>query len=226
MKCAIMQPTYLPWAGYFHLIAEVDIFCFLDDVQFARRSWQQRNRILLNHTVKYLTIPTLSKGNRDQLINEVFTNESKNWRNQHKKTLYHGYAKHPYSNQILPLLSQCLDQNSQSLAEINIGIITAIKEMLGIPTPLLRTSNIPVYGKRSEYLLKICKNLGVNTYLSAAGSKPYIENEGLFKDIKVEYQEYIPRPYPQINVTRFVPYLSIVDMIANIGLKETLNHIL
>jgi len=76
MIVSIMQPTYLPWIGYFDLISKSDIFVFLDDVQFSRRSWQQRNRILLDGKETMLTIPIQNKGKREQLIKDVLVNYS------------------------------------------------------------------------------------------------------------------------------------------------------
>lgn len=223
MKCAIMQPTYLPWIGYFNLIASVDVFVFLDDVQFAKRSWQQRNRILLNGAEKFLTIPALTKGKRDQTIKEVSCDISQEWKKDHLNTLEHAYIKHKYGPEMLDVVARALNQPHFSLSETNIEIITAILTKLGLSTKLVKSSDIAVTGKKSEYLFNICNHIGANVYLSAAGSKEYIEEEGIFElsTIKVEYQSFEIIEYPQQGVSTFVPYMSIVDMIANIGFANS-----
>lgn len=228
MKCAIMQPTYLPWTGYFNLMISVDTFIFLDDVAFAKRSWQQRNKILLQGRENFLTVPVNTKGKQSQLICDVETDENQKWRYAHKSTLYHAYSKHPYGYEIVDLLSTILDKNIVSLAKINIEIIKAIKEKLGIKTNILLSSEIPVHGKKSEYLINLCKYIGAHQYLSALGSKEYIEQEGLFEkaNIDVKYQDFLPREYPQKGTDTFIPYLSIIDTIANIGFSDTREYIL
>mgnify|MGYP003315469201 CR=1 FL=1 len=92
-RIAIMQPTYLPWIGYFGLMEYVDMFVFLDSVQFEKRSWQQRNKIKTNEGERYLTIPVQSKGKRDQLINEVKVLKCSNFEKQHKRLIKQYYSK-------------------------------------------------------------------------------------------------------------------------------------
>lgn len=228
MKCAIMQPTYLPWAGYFNLIANVDIFVYFDDVQFAKRSWQQRNRIIIGSEEKFLTVPVITKNLRYQNIYETKTDEEQNWRKTHLQTIKSAYSKKDYGKQIIEIIEECFNNTDDSLCKINVSIINRIKNSLGINTKMLFSSELPIAGKKSEYLLKICEYLNANTYISALGSKEYIEDEGYFakSTVKVEYQNYIPKEYPQKNCNNFIPYMSIVDIIANIGFNQTKKYIL
>ena len=80
---AIMQPTYLPWLGYFDLIDRSDILVFLDSVQFDKRSWQQRNRIKTPNGELMLTVPVLTKGKFDQKICDVMIDQSQNFEKKH-----------------------------------------------------------------------------------------------------------------------------------------------
>ena len=98
---AIMQPTYLPWAGYFNLISHADTFVILDDVQFAARSWQQRNRVVLNGEPHMLTVPVLAKGRPGMLIREAHTDETQKWRPKHIATIHRAYDRHPHGNSVL-----------------------------------------------------------------------------------------------------------------------------
>jgi hypothetical protein len=132
-----MQPTYLPWCGYFGLMHAVDVFVLLDSVQFARRSWQQRNQIKATNGVQWLSVPVLSKGKRDQLISEVEVDKSANFASTHRKTIEMSYAKTPffkaYADELLPLL----DNPSPRLSDLTISLILRIKSQLGITTQVL-----------------------------------------------------------------------------------------
>ena len=88
-----MQPTYLPWIGYFDLIDRVDCFVFLDSVQFDRRSWQQRNRVLTTQGPRWVTVPVKSKGRRDQRICDVEIDQSSEFGRKHLETLRHAYHR-------------------------------------------------------------------------------------------------------------------------------------
>ena len=140
MTACIMQPTYLPWSGYFNLIAEADDFVFLDDVQFSHQSWQQRNRILVNGQPHVLSVPVLTSDRGPQPICEVRVDESKNWRKKHVRTLQQAYAKHPYGKQAVALVEGVIGGGSNLLAEINIAIIRAFCQAMGLSANFHRSS--------------------------------------------------------------------------------------
>ena len=228
MKCAIMQPTYLPWAGYFNLMNAVDLFIIYDDVQFARRSWQQRNRIVLHGKETFLSVPVITKGRRSQFISEVETDEAQSWRYDHIEKLRHAYKKHKYGKEMLQVLEASLNNNSiNNLIDINMSVILSIKNTLGISTPIMRSSNIPVQGKKSEYLYNLCEYVKASEYISPIGSKDYIEEEGIFlnSNIEVKYQNFVPNMYPQKGIESFIPFMSIVDVIANIGFDDAYSYV-
>ncbi|MFJ8261825.1 WbqC family protein [Rummeliibacillus sp. NPDC094406] len=226
LKCAIMQPTYLPWAGYFSMISNVDKFVFFDDVQFARRSWQQRNRIILNKQEKWLTVPVEKKGKRDQLILEVeVLNDG--WRNSHSELLKQAYQKHPYFRDVQQIFEESvLNNSSDLLCDINIQFISTVMRYLEIDTEILYSSQLQSTGKKSEYLLKICEEIDADTYVSAPGSLEYITEEGYFSSsIKVEKFDFVPKKYNQKCTENFIPYLSILDVIANLGRDGTKEYL-
>jgi hypothetical protein len=227
MKIAIMQPTYIPWLGYFELIHSVDTFVFLDDVQFEKSSWQQRNRILINGDYLFLTIPVLSKNNRFANIFEMEIDNRRDWSKKHIVSIEQAYAKCPFKLDILNIIVEILKSSTLKLIDINIPIIKIISEELGYRTKFILSSELKTTGKRSDKLLNILRLLNSNNYLSPAGSKEYIENEGILESagINVEYQNYIPKAYPQRNKGEFVPFLSIVDLIANVGFGEAGKYI-
>ena len=96
MKVAIMQSTYLPWVGYFALMKSVDVFIILDSVQFSKRSWQQRNQIKTESGAKWLTVPVISKGKKDQLIADVKIDYSSKFPESHINMIEQNYRKSPF----------------------------------------------------------------------------------------------------------------------------------
>ena len=226
MIVSIMQPTYLPWLGYFDLIAKADIFVFLDDVQFSRRSWQQRNRVLLDGKEMMLTIPTKNKGKRDQLIKNVLVDDNQDWRVKHFKTLELAYKKTPYGPRFLKIIKKNIFNSIDNLSELNQGIIKALSNELKIKTSFKKASDLDTQGKKSQKLFNICSTLGASKYLSPIGSKEYIEEEGVFNrsSVSVEYQRFIPQPYKQRLCKEFIPYLSIIDFLCNVDYKDFLDN--
>jgi len=228
-KCAIMQPTYLPWAGYFNLMNQVDCFVFLDDVQFERRSWQNRNRILLNGREHLLTVPVV-KVDRSTPINQIKICNETNWRFDHWKTLMTAYKKAPYGTEMLELLEKYYNTDSldlQFLSEFNQSIIRALATSLGIGCQFLRASYLGCKGKRTTHLIAICEAVGASIYVTSCGAVNYLKEDGFSAQTPIElwFQDYLPKPYPQRKVVEFVSHLSIVDVIAHIGIEMTKSYV-
>lgn len=218
--CAIMQPAYLPWSGYFGLMASVDMFVLLDDVQYRRRYWQARNRILLNGVEHYLTVP-VRKVARETLLLDIELSPEQDWRTHHLQVLRHAYGRHPHGAAVLELISEVFAAGHSHLADLNLALIEAIAKRLDITTPIIKASSLACDGRRSDHLAAICRAVECNRYLSPAGAKEYMaedrfeENHG----IKTSFQQFDPYPYDQLKVENFVSHLSIVDVIANEGFE-------
>ena len=218
---AIMQPTYLPWIGYFDLLDQADTFVFLDSVQFDKRSWQQRNRIKTHNGESFLTVPVMTKGRRNQKISEVEIARTQDFPKKHLRTIEHNYSKAEHFAYYWDELNSLLKQDYRYLAELNITLIKWFKRILGIHAELIRSSMLDVKGKRVELLVEICKSVGAKRYLSPIGSRPYIENNNLFEkqDIDLRYQNYSHPEYRQL-FKEFIPYMSIPDLLFNEGKKS------
>ncbi len=227
MRCAIMQPTYFPWAGYFNLMSQVDYFVFLDDVQFDKRSWQQRNRILLEGKDRFISVP-VKAGGQEQIIHEVMIDDSQPWRNKQQMTIRHAYARHPYKNEVWNLIDTIGDVSYKFLADLNIRLITDISEKLALSCSFIRASTLNIGGKRSKHLLNICNYLKCDEYLSPLGSAAYLSEEGLFDNnsVKLMFQDYTPLSYPQRGNEVFISHLSILDAVANLGWSKTVEYVL
>jgi hypothetical protein len=226
MSASIMQPTYLPWAGYFNLMSRVSAFVFLDDVQFAKPSWQMRNRILHRGAPFFLSVPT--EGSRNQILSEVRL-AGDEFRSTHQKTLEHAYQKHPFGAEVLEAVSPLLaDKTLDRLVDLHITIIVALAQLLGFAPRILRSSELGVQGKRSVHLLEILADIGETAYLSPEGSRGYITLEEAFanSNVSVEYQHFEAVPYPQKGTTEFVSHLSILDVAANLGFEGARRYVL
>jgi hypothetical protein len=222
-----MQPTYLPWAGYFNLIAQVDVFVFLDDVQFERQSWQTRNRILLQGREHLLVVPAarLSLGTR---IDQARVAEDPRWRSDHWKTLAAAYGKAPFGAQTLDLLRPFYEGPAPSLlAEFNEGLVSAIAGAIGLDTRTVRASSLGCGGKRSDHVAQICAAIGCDEYLSPQGAREYLEQDGFpgNSGVRLLFQRFDPAPYAQRGAREFVPRLSLVDLLANLGSAATLRYV-
>ena len=227
MKCAIMQPTYLPWSGYFNLINSVDTFVFLDDVQFDRRSWQMRNRILLNGSEKIISVCT-NKAPRNTLINDITLVNDETWKISHRDQIMQAYSSLYGRNEIKSFVENFMSINENKLADFNISVIKYLAGVLNLQTKFLCASDLGCQGRRSDHLGEITKYLGAEEYLSPQGSRDYLINDG-FTDkyqARLLFQEYGVKPYRQSSGSEFVSHLSIIDVIANIGLEATKEYIL
>lgn len=213
---AIMQPTYLPYLGYFHLVAAADVFVFLDDVQFARRSWQSRNRILGAGGELMLTVP-VRKHDRDTPIHGIEISEAKPWRDKHLASIRHAYAKRPFFAEGMAFLETELAARGR-LADLNRAIVEGAARKLGLATEFVNASALACPGQRSERLLAICQAVGATDYLSPMGSRDYMEGDAVFAaaGFPVSFQGFVEVPYPQ-GRTPFAPYMAFVDALMNLG---------
>lgn len=224
-----MQPTYLPWLGYFDLIDSSDIFLFYDDVQFEKQSWQTRNRIKSPHGEILLSIPILNNP-LCTLIKDIKIDTSKHWNKKHLKTIFYNYNKSKFFNEVYPYIDQLLNLEIQSLSEFNTNIIISICHKIGIKTDFILNSKLSyTEGEKDVRLVNICKKLGATTYLSPLGSFIYIEKQTLggafFKnELKLYYQNYKHPTYYQI-YSDFKPYMCILDLLFNEGFDNALNII-
>lgn len=220
MRVAISQPTYLSWLGYFDQIDQVDTFVFLDNVQFEKRSWQQRNRIKGPNGLILLTVPVIVKGRFDQLISEAAISDLHHWQ-KHLGAIEANYRRAPFFLKYWPDF-RAVSQEAWAtgrLAELNIALILWCMRALGIHTPAVRASAIRCSGKKSELLATICESLGADHYLSALGSATYLlneEHEFTKRHIAVRFQNYEHPTYDQ-QFPPFLPFASVIDLIFNMG---------
>ena len=220
MKAVILQPTYLPWMGYFGLIDIADVFVFYDDVQFVGRSWFQRNRIKVSKGKWiWLTVHVIKK--YKQKINEVKINNDANWSEKHWKSITFAYNKAPYFKDYVDIFKKLYEKEWKYLVDLNVTIIKEICKLLGIDhTKFIFSSSLKVEGKKTDRLINILKKIGADEYISGPEAKVYIEPEKLKKaGIKLYWFEFNHLVYPQL-YGDFIPYLSVIDLLFNVGGKS------
>jgi hypothetical protein len=215
---ALMQPTFLPWQGYFALVANADHFVFLDDFQFVRRSFMHRNRLFLApNNPGWISLPVEHVGRA--ALNEVRPLLRDGFSDKFLACLRHSYAKSTFLEAILPQLQGWMGRDWPSLSELNIAFIEMAAGWLGFQPRFLRSSQIGSEGKRSWRLAGILRRLEARTYLSARGSYAYMVEDGVFPlpDVETRFQLFQPQAYPQRQAEAFVPYLSVLDALLQVG---------
>ena len=192
MKIAIMQPTFIPCLGYFELMRSCQIFVFLDNVQFNKRSWQQRNIISVSGKPKFLTVPVLSKGRYYQSINQVRIDyEGSVWKKL-VPTLNHNYKKALNFNEFFPVLEKHFNSKFEYLSDFNIAIIESMAKFWGLNVKSVVSSSLSCNGKKEHKLLSICKELNATSLVSPKGSENYLDKTSIFSKagIEISYLKY------------------------------------
>ncbi|RXJ55390.1 WbqC family protein [Candidatus Marinarcus aquaticus] len=220
MNVAILQPSYIPWIGYFEQIANVEKFVFYDDVQYTKNDWRNRNRIKTPQGALWLTIPVSYK--YKELINEVTAIPG--WQKKHLKTIINYYHKAKYFDEIFPLFEKVILNEKKFLSEICIDIIKTISSYLEFKTKFYRSSEMNISGDKNERLINICQELNAQLYYSGQSANSYINVKKFQeKGIEVKFQNFNCVPYEQF-YGEFIPYLSVLDLLFHCG-KESRNII-
>jgi hypothetical protein len=217
--CVIMQPTYLPWIGYFDLIDQSQVFIFLDNVQFEKQSWQQRNRIRTQKGLEWLTVPIFIKGRSLQPIKDVEIVLSDKFPLRHLRKIEINYRQAPYFKKYYPEFREILLNHAPILHNLNIKLIEWLSYVMGINAKFVVSSAVSGQGKRSALSVDLCEKMGANHYLSTPGAREYlIADYQKFSDaaIKVWLHNYEHPEYRQL-YSPFIPYASAIDLLFNEG---------
>jgi len=227
MKCVILQPSYIPWRGYFHQIYKADVFVFYDDVQYDKHGWRNRNQIKTSQGKQWLTIPVHSRGAmvENVPINLAQIDWSKPWSRSHWKALNFAYGRTPFFRAYAPLLESFYQRCDEFLADFTIDLTIALARELGIGrTRFVRSSALNTSGQKTERLIEILVQLGATHYISGPSARAYIEEDKFTASgITLEYMEYNYPEYPQL-YPPYDPQVSILDLLFMTG-PEALNYI-
>ncbi len=217
MVVSIIQSNYIPWKGYFDLIAKSDVFVIYDHVQYTKNDWRNRNIIKTASGLNWLTIPVLFS-NSKQRIDDTFISWEK-WSVKHWKTLETNYSKAPYfkfiAEEISPLY---LENKYKNLSMINESFLRKVAGLLGINTDFRRSNEFALGKGKTMDLVEICSVLGADVYLTGPSARGYLVLEEFYsRNIRVEFMEYSNyKPYHQ-QFGEFVHEVSILDLLFNEG---------
>jgi hypothetical protein len=215
-RVAIVQSNYIPWKGYFDLVAAVDEFILYDDVQFTKNDWRNRNRIKTPTGVEWLSIPVGQDIRR--LIREVELKDSR-WQEAHWRTLEHCYRRAPCFAAAAALLEPLYrGPVYTNLSATNRAFLEAICAWLGIATRIRWSWDYVPGEGRTERLVNLCRQAGATEYVSGPAARDYLDEAAFAAHgIAVRWFEYGEYPeYPQ-PWGGFEHAVSIVDLLFNCG---------
>jgi hypothetical protein len=217
-KLAIVQSNYIPWKGYFDLIAAVDEFVLYDDVQYTRRDWRNRNRIKTPQGVEWLTIPVSVKGRYHQSVRETEIDACA-WSSTHYKALEQNYRRAPHFDAISEWLQPLyLNHSFTHLSDVNRCFIEAICNYLGIKTTIKSSSEYNLIDGKTERLASVCAQAGATSYISGPSARDYLDEEVfLSQGIKVLWFDYNGYSiHPQL-WGEFRHDVTVLDLLFNCG---------
>jgi len=219
MIVGIHQPELLPWYGYIDKLYSSDVFVILDDVQFKKNNFQNRNKILTKNGEIWLSVPVEAKNRLTNTIRTTNISWVKDWRKKFIASIKQNYSKHPYFSELNDFLV-IFEKEHKTLFELNYEILCYIVDILDIKTKIILQSELKPSGQKTELLLDICTKLGATGYLMGSGGSDYFDYE-LFSSIEIiEHKVVLPK-YTQLNSpNEFIPYMSFIDIISNIGVIE------
>ncbi len=216
LKASVHQPQYLPYPGFFHKLSISDVFIIMDDVQYDKR-FTNRNRIMATNGWIWITVP-INKDHKFLPNSQVKINNDVSWRNEHWAKIRHSYANAKYFKKYESIFASIYAKEWDSLFELDFEILKKLTAILDIKVEIIKSSELNATGTSTERLVNLCKAVGAQTYVSGVGGRNYMDENMFAKNnIKLEYQKYVAKQYPQRLSQVFVPDLSIIDMLFNIG---------
>lgn len=223
MKGVILQPTYLPWLGYFEMIDSSDVFIVFDHVQFEKKSWQHRNKIKTANGVISLTVPVQKMPQKTRICDIKISYERKDVLKKHFKAIELAYKKAPYFEKYKPLFEKIYSKKHILLRDLNVEIIKLICDILGIKKKIIFSSELNLKDEnmqKTEKVINLCKNQQITHLYDAKGAETFLDRALFQKEsILIDFQEFSHPEYPQL-WGEFVPYISIIDLIFNQGNKS------
>lgn len=220
MKIAILQPNYLPWKGVFDIINLADIFVFLDDVQYTKNDWRNRNKIKTPKGIQWITVPVKSNSIKQKIF-EVEVSNKVNWQRKHYYSFLANYAKAKYFKEYEFLIEDFYIKNHwKKLSDLNIYTTKKIAEILNIKTNFFLSSELNILSQdKNQRLIDIIKYFDGKIYISGPAAKKYINIDKFKKNnIEIYFMNYNYPEYPQL-YGNFIHEVTVLDVIFNCGIN-------
>lgn len=226
-RVAILQSNYIPWKGYFDIIAASEEFLIFDEVQFTRRDWRNRNRIVQGGKSMWLTIPVESKGEFNAPIDSIRIADPA-WARKHWSSLVHAYGRSACFKEVNPWLEGVYKKAAELplLTDVNELFLRTLCDYLDIPTPFVRTRSVPRSTEDpTRRLVELCVARGAGLYISGPAAKAYIDNSAFVAaGVGLAYANYSDYPVYAQGLDPFEHGVSILDLIFRFG-KATRTHL-
>ncbi len=220
--CSIHQPSYFPWLGLLNKIIESDVFVLLDTVQLNDAAYQNRNLFLDNQNKAHLlTIPINKKSYQGKAIKDLELSNNI-WQKKHSKFIYFNYKKHPFFDEIYPLIEPLYKKEYKYLIDFLLDTMYVTFDCFNIRTEMLIASDLDI-GKSSkeDLVLNILQKTNADIYLSGKGAASYQKEENfLAKGIELKYQSFKHPIYPQFKNNKFIEGISCLDYLFNCGKQK------
>ena len=218
---AIHQPNFFPWLGFFDKLVRCDKFIFLDDVQIPKTGggWSNRVKVIASGNPKWITAPIDRDYHGFRELRETRFKNNQDWRSKMLCTITMSYRKASYFDETIELIKPLILNRDDMLASYNMHAILEIAQALSINTQKCTCSSYLNHsGKSNELLVSLVKNIGGNTYMYGGGAEGYQEQRVFDQSsISLLCQDFCSHPYPQHGVSKFIPGLSVIDLLMNIG---------
>jgi len=212
----IRQPGYMPNIGFFKKIQSSDVFVHLDDMQFAKDRFDNRNKIRTFDGFGWLTVP-VKRPVFGKKLNEVFISYESDWVNEHIDLIYENYHKADYFSSYWEPIKKILNRDFEKLIELNLELINYFCNELKISTETILSSNLEINETKTKKLISICSKLNASCYISGISGHEYIDNELFINSkIKIIYENFVHPKYKQMH-NNFIDNMSIIDLLMNEG---------
>jgi hypothetical protein len=221
MRITILQPTYLPWLGYFEMIARTDAYVCFDHVQFEPKSWQQRNRIKAPNGVIMLTVPVKSDGRQDVRIRDKRIDYNQTWARNHARSVEVAYRKAPGFGRYFARFAEIVGAHYPSIADLNLTLIRYFLDCLGLSPRVIRSSELDLGDEsglsKTDRVVNVCRKVGATHLYDGAAAGDFLELPRFAEHgIEVRFQSYVHPAYPQ-QFGAFAPFMSVLDLLMNCG---------
>jgi hypothetical protein len=222
---AIHQPNFFPWLGFFDKVRRVDVMIAMDNVQFSKTggTWSNRVKVLVAGRPAWLTVPIVRAYHGTRTIAEMEIDNHQPWREKMLKTIELNYRRAPRFAAVFPWLADLIANRTDRVVEFNLHTILSIMKAIQLDQSKLVTgSDLQVNGHATNLLIDMVRTVGGTAYLVGGGADDYQQDELLTSaGIEVVYQAFQHPIYPQFSSVTFVPGLSIVDALMNLGFDGT-----
>lgn len=221
----IHQPETYPWLGFFNKMMLADEYIILDNVQYRKNYFQNRNQFLTKQGSIYLSVPIDTKSTK--IIKDIKIRYNEKWQLKHLNTIKQSYSKSKYFKEHIAFFEGLYSQNFELLVDFNMCIIEYLRDIFDIKVPILRASTLDVKGSSTELLLNICKSRNATTYISGRDGRNYMDVTLFEKEnIKIVYHDFTHPQYEQFHSKEFIPYMNTFDLLFNYSREEAKEIIL